>query len=192
MILTFAGAALLLTLAFGGKPRRLIDLDIKRLPWMLASFIARDVAEQLFKTETPELWPSVLLAIFTYGLLFYGIWPNLRIPGIKAVGLGSLLNFLVIAANQGRMPVSVANLTAEQQALEVARLSVSINHQPLAPGARLRFLSDLFKWTFLQKNPSMFSVGDVLITAGVAYLIFTVSLRGFRPILPRDKMTEAN
>jgi hypothetical protein len=123
----------------------------------------------------------MLLAFVCYGLLFYGLYPNRRMPGMHAVALGSALNLAVILANQARMPVSVARLTAEEAAREIARLSTSINHQLLVPSARLQFLADLYKWTFLQPQPVMFSIGDVLITVGVSYLIFPVCLRGFRP-----------
>jgi hypothetical protein len=146
---------------------------------MLASFILRDVAEEVFKSRVPEIWSSALLALACYALLFYGIHPNLRFPGMWVVGLGSILNFVVILANQARMPVSVATLAAAEQAREIVRLSTSINHQLLVSGARLSFLADLFKWSFLQPLPTMFSAGDVLITAGVSWLIFRVCLRGF-------------
>lgn len=181
MILTFAASAFLLSWIMGGSPKRLADLDFRRLPFMLSSFILRDVAEELFDKEPPELWASTLLAFACYALLFYGIYPNRRFPGMYAVGLGSVLNFIVIVANQSRMPVSVEPLTAVEQAREIARLSTSINHQLIGSGTRLTFLGDLFKWSFLQPQPAMFSVGDILITAGVSYLIFQVSLRGFRP-----------
>lgn len=179
MILTFAASACILSWALGGKVKRLADLDFRRLPFMLASFILRDGAEELFSSKPPEIWASVALALACYALLFYGIYPNLRFPGMWAVGAGSALNLAVILANQARMPVSVAPLTAVEQAREIARLATSINHQLLVPGVRLPFLADLFKWSFLQPRPVMFSVGDVLITAGVSWLIFRVCLRGF-------------
>ncbi|MGE5579877.1 MAG: DUF5317 domain-containing protein [Bacillota bacterium] len=181
MLVTFAAGSFILSWLLGGKPKRLADLDFQRLPWMMASFLLRDIAEELFDKAAPELWASTLLALACYGLLFYGIYPNRRLPGMWAVALGSALNLLVILANQARMPVSVARLTAEEAAREIARLGTSINHQLLVPTSRLQSLADLYKWTFLQPQPVMFSIGDVLITAGVSYLIFKVSLRGFRP-----------
>jgi len=155
------------------------QVDFRRLPWILGSFLLRDVSEELFKSGTPSLLPSLALAFACYAMLFYGLAPNLRFPGMWLVGLGSLLNLLVIVLNQGRMPVFVARLSPVEQARELARLAVSLNHQLLAPGARLPFLSDLFKWSFLQRKPLMFSAGDVLISLGVSWLILRVSLRGF-------------
>lgn len=181
MILTFAASALILGRLLGGNVRRLGDLDFRRLPWMLASFILRDGAEELFKSKPPELLSSMLLAFACYALFFYGLYPNLRFPGMWAVALGSALNFVVIVLNQARMPVSVTPLSLAEQIREIARLSTSINHQLLDPVARLPFLSDLFKWTFLQAKPAMFSVGDILITTGVSWLMLRVSLRGFPP-----------
>jgi len=156
---------------------------------MLASFLVRDVSERIFDAAPPEIWQSALVALASYGLLFYGIFPNLSIPGIWAVGLGSFLNFIVIVANGARMPVSIANLAAHDQAREIARLSTSINHCLLTDDTRIPFLSDLFTWRFLRS--SMFSIGDVLICLGISYLILRVSLRGFRPESARDRMGKA-
>ncbi len=181
MVLIFAVSAVVLSLLLRGDPRRLGQLDFKNLYWMLASFILRDGAEELFKARTPQLWSSILLALACYALLFYGIVPNLKLAGMWAVAAGSGLNLLVILANQGRMPVSVAPLSAAEQVRETVRLSTSINHQLLSPATNLSFLSDLFKWSFLQPKPVMFSIGDVLISAGVFWLILRTSLRGFPP-----------
>jgi len=167
------------SLLFRGDPRRLGRVDFQRLPWILASFILRDVSEELFKSSPPALWSSLLLAFSCYAMLFYGLIPNLRFPGMWMAGAGSLSNFLVIVLNQGRMPVSMAPLAPAEQAHEIARLATSINHQVLAPGVRLPFLADLFKWTFLQPKPLMFSVGDALVTLGVSWLILRVSASGF-------------
>ena len=188
MLITFAAAALVLSVLLRGDPRRLGQVDFKRLPWILASFIVRDASEELFKSSAPPLAGSLVLAFVCYGLLFYGLWPNLRLPGMRAVALGSLSNLVVILANQGRMPVSVANLGPVDRARELARLSVSINHQVLVPGTRLPFLADLYKWTFLQPKPLMFSVGDVLISLGVSWLMLWVSLRGSPAKTHRDTM----
>lgn len=185
MLLTFAASSVLVAVLLGGDPRRLGQVDLQRLPWILASFIIRDVSEELWKSETPALWASLLLAFVCYALLFYGLAPNLRFPGMRAVWVGSLLNFVVIVLNQGRMPVSIESLTPAEQAQELSRLSASINHQLLASNAKMRPLSDLFKWSFLQKRPLMFSAGDVLICLGVAWLILRVSLRGF-PVSGND------
>jgi len=188
VILTFAAAAFLLAWVLGGNPKRLADLDFQRLPFLLASFVLRDGAEELLDREPPQIWVSMLLALACYGLLFYGLKANAKLPGMRAVGLGSAMNLVVVLLNQGRMPVSVSPLSADEQVLEVARLYTSVNHRLIGQETRFTFLADLFKWSFLQHRPTMFSVGDVLITAGVAYLIFRGSLDGFRPFRNDGRM----
>ena len=188
MLITFVAATIILSVLLRGDPRRLGQIDFRRLPWILASFVVRDASEELFKSSSPPLAGSLALAFVCYGILFYGLWPNLELPGMRMVALGSISNLVVILANEGRMPVSVANLSPADQARELARLAVSINHQVLAPGARLPFLADLFKWTFLQPKPLMFSVGDVLISLGVSWLMLRVSLRGSPAKTARDTM----
>lgn len=179
MLLTFVTVALVASIILGGNPRRLGRLDFKRLGWILASFVLRDASEMLFPSVSPNPFWSLLLAFACYAMLFYGLLPNLRLPGIWLVAAGSALNFLVIVTNQGRMPVSVAPLSSAEQAREMARLSGSINHRLLAQGAKLPFLADLFKWSFLQPRPVMFSVGDVLISVGVSWLLLRWSLAPF-------------
>lgn len=179
MLLVFVASALLLSIMLRGDVRRLGQVDFRRLPWILASFVLRDASEEVFRSDPPGLASSMLLAFACYGMLFYGLYPNLRLPGMRTAAAGCALNLLVIVLNQGRMPVSVARLTPAQQVQEIHRLATSINHQLLLPGARLPFLADLFKWSFLRKTPALFSVGDILLALGVSWLVLCVSLRRF-------------
>lgn len=181
MLPTFVAIALVASLVLRGDPRRLGEIEFRRLGWILSSFVLRDASEMLFSSAPPRPLHSEILAFACYAMLFYGLYPNLRLPGIWLVAVGSALNFLVIVANQGRMPVSITPLGPPEQAREAVRLATSINHQLLGDGVRLRFLADLFKWSFLQPRPVMFSAGDVLIALGVSWLILRRSLPGFPP-----------
>ena len=179
MLLAFVAAALCAGVLLRGDLRRLGQMEFPRLPWIFASLVLRDLSEEVFRSSHPALASSLLLAFTCYAMLFFGLYPNLRLPGMWMVAAGSALNFLVIVVNQGRMPVSVLRLTPAEQLREMARLAASINHQLLTPGARFPFLADLFKWSFLQSRPVLFSAGDVLIDLGVSWLMLRVCLRGF-------------
>ena len=53
------------------------------------------------------LQPFVVFNLVGRGLVLLGALLNARLYGMKLVSLGAFLNFLVIALNGGKMPVSL-------------------------------------------------------------------------------------
>lgn len=174
-------SSVLLGLALGGKPSRLADLPIHGIGWIVASYFIRYCAR--FAAGRVETSPtlSILLSLACYGCLLLGIKANLQFPGMKAVALGTAMNLAVILANQGRMPVSLLRLSPDQALSEASRLSVSLTHQELLAGMKLTFLADLFRWSVPLSRVTVFSLGDVFLAIGAAFLVLTVMLRGFPP-----------
>lgn len=179
MLLFFLAAALVSILVLRGDIRRIGHIELKRLGWILASFILRDLAEEFLRMKEPSVIVLEATAFACYGMLFYGLWPNLRLPGIWMATAGSFLNFAVIVVNNGRMPVSIKLFDEPLQAAEVARLATSVTHQLLVPETRLGFLADVFKWSFLQMKPMMFSLGDLLIDLGIVWLLLRACIGPF-------------
>jgi hypothetical protein len=83
-------------------------------------------------------------------------------------GTGVLCNMVAIAANGGYMP-------ATRAALELAGIPVSSqlhNNSLLADaGTRLGFLSDIFAVPRWAPLANVFSVGDLLVAVGLAWLL---------------------
>jgi hypothetical protein len=93
---------------------------------------------------------------------------NWRVPGAAVIGAGSVLNFVVIAANGG-MPVDAAQLASVGGAFPIDGL-----HLALSPSTRLGEFADVI---ILAPFRAAYSVGDVLIAAGGFLLPFITLTR---------------
>jgi hypothetical protein len=161
---------------------RLADLEIRRF-WLIFVPISVIFISLLCKKFMPgRTWAPVTGALHfvTVAVLFILFWSNRRIPGGKWLLSGWLLNFLVIAANGGRMPVS-------QWALNVASVKVDPNmlqHNLMTVHTPLRFLGDFIPAPkpYLI-TPEVGSPGDILMMIGLFMLIQLT-------MCPRKKKTE--
>jgi len=180
MILLLAVAAgLLAGLARAGikkKPYREPELS-----WLWLVILA--VAPQLLAFHISatagwfsDRWASAILVASQLALLGF-VWVNRRLTGMKILGLGLVLNLLVISLNNGLMP-----LTPQTAGALFPELPASTWVTGLRPGrskniilplseTRLAFLSDTillpawFPWT------RALSAGDLLIALGIFWLL---------------------
>ena len=158
----------------GGRLSRLEQTDIRWLPLCLLSCLL----ELLLAPACRYLpWPREtwirLPVCGSYLLIFLFLWRNrkLRKTALLA-GLGSLCNFLVIAVNDFRMPVSQGVL----QHLSPQRLqqlqSGAIPLYAAADGrTRLLFLGDIIPVPVLG---GFASIGDLLLTAGLFFCLMVI------------------
>lgn len=165
-------------LARGGSLRALASLPLR---WGGIALLA--FALQIYLIYFPEVRAEglvslrVLVLIASYLLLFAVVWKNRALPGVWLVGAGLVANFAVMLANGGYMPITREALAA------VGHLG---NVTASGPGARvlatkdvvlpreqtlLWLLSDIFIVPPPFPIPSVFSLGDVLIAAGVFLLV---------------------
>ena len=111
---------------------------------------------------------DVALHITSYVLLLSCVAANIRRPPVVFFGVGVVSNAVTIFVNGGYMPASRA-------ALRLAGFSVSAqphNNSVLAgPGTHLAFLGDVFALPHGVPLANIFSVGDILIAVGLAWLI---------------------
>lgn len=126
---------------------------------------------------TKDLAVQQILFLLSHLLLLAFVWRNRRQPGVVVVGLGIAINLLVILANGGFMPISPETLTRLKP--EIAPHVWPIGGHPggtkdaiMAQGqTRLWPLSDVlvlpppFPW------PTAFSLGDLIIAAGIVLLL---------------------
>ncbi|MHB1417171.1 MAG: DUF5317 domain-containing protein, partial [Chloroflexota bacterium] len=111
-----------------------------------------------------------------YLLLGVVIVANRRLPGMLVVGLGVLMNFLVIAANGGYMPIAPEALVAQgQHALAAAETGTHVAGSKDAvverEQTRLWFLSDVITTPGIPFWQRSFSVGDVVLAVGLFCLV---------------------
>ncbi|MBC7237768.1 MAG: DUF5317 domain-containing protein [Chloroflexi bacterium] len=114
-------------------------------------------------------------ALYSLSLLFLliAVWLNWRVPGIAILGLGLLLNALVILANGGHMPASlralqIAGIVDSKMSFEAARVT---NSSLIEADTPLWFLGDVFALPAWLPLANIFSIGDVLIAAGAILFV---------------------
>lgn len=132
-------------------------------------------AQGAAEAEWVARWVPYLLTV-SYGLLLYVVWLNRERLGVILFGLGSLANYVVIAVNGWRMPISRTGLVATGQADLIDYLAGPADyvHGLLDDGTKLRLLADVLYLPPPFPRPTVFSLGDVLIMMGVFLLIFTM------------------
>jgi len=112
---------------------------------------------------------TVLVGLFVVG--------NRKVAGAPLIGLGLLLNVLVVGANAA-MPVSVS--AAHRAGLSTADLGLGADgmRERLTSSTWLPWLGDVVP-VALPWQPQVVSAGDVLVAAGVGLLL--VGARGQTP-----------
>jgi hypothetical protein len=122
---------------------------------------------------------SVQQALFllSHLLLLFFVWQNRRLGGIWIVGLGVICNLLVIVANGGFMPVTPETLAQINPGIAPGQWPTGFHYGYskdvilLHEDTVLWVLSDMlvlpppFPW------PTAFSLGDLLIAAGIVILL---------------------
>lgn len=119
---------------------------------------------------------SGFLLPFSQALLLIFVWLNRRQPGMLILLLGTALNFTVIAANRGFMPIS------PQTASHLVPQAVLENIQPgdrfgtkdillLPQNTHFEWFADRFLPPAWSAYQVAFSLGDVLIAIGIFWLL---------------------
>lgn len=165
-------------IAVGGRASNLVRIQV-RCGWLAPLAFLVQAYLMFFPAEKGGglLSSRSLILIFSYGLLFVVIWYNHQLPGVKLIGLGLLLNFLVIVLNGGFMPITPEALVqtgydANAPRLETGYLVAGSKNIVMEPGeARLWFLSDILVLPSPFPIPSVLSLGDVFIAAGTFFFL---------------------
>lgn len=181
MLLFFAviAAAFVLAVLVGGDVRRLSQIRLEH-PELLIGAFALKVAVALLGTTHSELAVNVArpLNILGAALLLVVVWLNRRIPGAWLFGLGLSLNLLAIASFGGRMPVLLpSGIDVFSGRLAALRNGLDPLHVLLPQPTGLWFIGDIFSAPGLGGRSSLVSMGDMLMAAGIVWLIVRCSQR---------------
>jgi len=172
IILSVMAGAILFALARGGKFMNLGLLRFRLPGLILLGFSIQIIVFQKFwqeNTEARALTPVAYLV--SLSLLLIALALNRRVPGMKILFLGFLLNFIAIVFNGGYMPVSIsARAVAGQPSLLPGQIANNVIGA--GPDTSLAFFGDIFAIPKGIPFPNVFSVGDLFIAMGGAYLIF--------------------
>lgn len=177
MILYAGILSLIIALVRGGSIRRLGDLEIRQI-WLVfipPAFIIAFILARKFGLEDVVRATSGWLHLLAYCMLLTLVWLNRRIAGVTLLGVGLILNFTVMAANGGKMPVSyeaAQRAGASQEMLQVLQGDDMDRHLLMSEHTRLNFLADIIPVPILKSvDPEVASVGDIFLALGVFVLI---------------------
>ena len=175
MILIALFLALLLGLvAAGGRASDLTHIQL-RWGWLAPLAFLMQAYLIFFPAERAGdlLSARSLLLVASHVLLFVVIWQNRQLTGIKIIGLGLSLNFLVMIVNGGFMPIAPETLAqigydGNASQLETGYIVGRTKNVVAEPGeASLWFLSDVMVITRPFPIPTALSLGDLLIVLGM-------------------------
>lgn len=153
----------------GGSHRVLADLRWRGVP-VLAVLLGAQIV--LLETSWVPVSAGPATHLATYAMAGVFVWLNRRVAGLWLLALGAAGNALVIAANGGTMPASPAALRAAGADAEEGFVNSAA-----ASDAHLAWLGDVFAVPATWPLANVFSVGDVLIVAGAAWVAWAGSRR---------------
>lgn len=164
----------------GGSIRNIGNLYINKWYLLVMSFLVEIVSLLIITRTNGSLGrfledKFLFLHIFAYFLLVLCLLMNYREKGLKISLVGSILNFLPILLNNGRMPVSTkalkfSNLYTQLALLEEGRI---LTHALVDKSTKLTFLADIIPIPKPYPLPKIISFGDILIALGLFVLIQT-------------------
>jgi hypothetical protein len=172
LILLDVALALGVGLLAGG---RLARLGARRVAWWWIGLAACAAQIAAINTAwTPDALDLVLIAGSHVALLLVAL-ANRRLPGANAVAVGLAMNLAVMLLNGGLMPIAPDTLARAGRfepwkvgdGTPGSRVASSKDVLMPADQTRLEFLADRY-WTGLPGRLGfVFSLGDVVLTAGV-------------------------
>ncbi len=182
------GVLLFLVLGWirGGRLTGLTEISLRQFWLILVALVLRAGPVFLagFGVEAALRFGSAAQVI-GYLVLFLALYLNKEIPGMPLLVVGVVLNFLVILANQGRMPVSMwgIQVTNMNDMLPVLTSGAYTSHSLLTEATRLPWLADIIPIPRPYPLPKIISIGDILMVLGVGRLIMVsmMSARGPQP-----------
>ncbi|MFI2856106.1 DUF5317 domain-containing protein [Paenibacillus sp. JSM ZJ436] len=116
----------------------------------------------------------VFMGIYIVGMAF--LWMNRNQPGFGWILTGVFLNFLVMAVNGGRMPVSLqaASVLDPYYVDMLSQGTVITKHYLLDESTRLPFLGDIIPLSPPYPRSQAISIGDIVMNVGI--FIYIVQL----------------
>lgn len=163
---------------FGGRLKRLESLRPRWWGLVIFGLGIQFVPLPEGSAGTDLVVRTAVLAL-SYTLLVTFAAVNIRMPGMALVLIGLACNFTVIVVNGG-MPASTEALinSGQQDVIESLRNEGADKHHLLTDDDQLTFLADVI--AVQQPIGQAVSIGDVLVYAGLVWLVFS-TMRGWTP-----------
>lgn len=178
MVVETITLSLLLGKLTGGKMRNVGNLYIKGWYLFVISFLT-EIISLLIASKTDGRISIIIeqkffyIHIFIYLLLIIGLMMNYDEIGLRITLFGSILNFLPLLLNNGRMPVSIDALKFSKLYTQLSLLDEGriMTHALADKGTKLWILGDIIPIPKPYFFPKIISIGDILIALGLFILI---------------------
>lgn len=163
----------------GGSLRSFADLRLK-FGWMFPILLGLEFF--VFVTQNRVAWVAsistyLFITVYVIGLLF--LWLNRHQSGFWIIWIGVFLNFVVMIANGGRMPVSLdAAAVLDPEFAAYLKDGLYAKHQILTEASRFGFLGDIIPLTHPYPREQVISIGDVIMNIGIFIFIQWLMLLG--------------
>lgn len=178
--MVYDGILLAIIIGFirGGSLIRFADIQFK-MGWVFPLLLLFQFFIFYFQNKIHwigEISHFTFLAVYIIGLIF--LWLNRHHSHFKFIFFGVLLNFIVMALNGGRMPVSYeAALLLDPYYLETTQNSLYAKHAIMTDKTLFSFLGDIIPLKAPYPREQIISVGDVIMNIGAFLSIQSIMLR---------------
>jgi hypothetical protein len=159
----------------GGRLEGLARIDF-RWPWVAITgfFVQVLLFSDAVGAAVGSAGPPIYVA--STAAVLVAVLRNVAIPGLAVVAVGAASNLLAIVTNGGFMPASEGAFAALGQGLNSGYTNSSIVESPA-----FQPLTDVYAMPAWMPLANVFSVGDVLIAAGVV-MVLVVGMRTGRGV----------
>lgn len=151
-----------------GKLSHLMYLNIKGIWLILVGFLLERGLNFLLKMGVIELGNlTYLLDLVMYILIFIFIGMNIKLKPLWVMGIGFLMNAIVIFANGGAMPVSPKAMAYMGIPTETMLTGL---YTVMNEGTHFKILADILP-VYLTKVGFLISMGDIVLCLGMIWLV---------------------
>jgi len=150
-----------------GKLKNIETEKIKGIEFVICAFLIKIILIACIQKGLLKIgMVTYLIYIVQYILILVFTFLNRRNPLLVVIGVGILLNALVIFSNSGTMPVSMKAVQAYGIKINVSSKGM---YSALDSSTRLAFLGDIFPAKLIIHF--IFSIGDVVTAIGMMLYI---------------------
>ncbi|KUO74810.1 MAG: hypothetical protein APF77_11150 [Clostridia bacterium BRH_c25] len=170
MLVESVGTSIVVGKLRGGSLSNIKDASLEKWYFFVSGFLVEFAAVYMASKGAAFFRENILFIHgLSYMLLFIGIYFNRSILAFRIVFIGVFLNFIVIMANGGQMPVSGEAMEAIgliDNMLDI-RDGKIITHTLINNHTAFRYLGDIFVFAKPYPRPKIFSIGDVIMALGI-------------------------
>ena len=158
----------------GGSLRNFAAVQLRWLPLVIASFALQLLIFTPFARAPLVAFATVPIYVLSMLLLVIWVAANWRIPGMALIAIGLALNVIAITTNGGHMPVSSESARYAGTIDNYTSEGALVANNSIMTQANVRFwlLTDIIAIPKQVPFANVISIGDVLLTIGVASLCY--------------------